>query len=343
MRKKEIVLLINNVKFILPIFGRLIELYDNSCNFSIVTDSEEFESLMKRITAVDVIILDKNQYTETIKQKDIPYILLFVDGEQVVSDKTERLNIQYVNKYSSLKEIVNEITSCSVFRGISEENGISTKLVILYSPIGGSGTTTLALGLSAALTEKHKKVIYHNISQIQNFAFRFADRTPLNERNARKYKETDIDFVSNLREYIREEGFSYIPPFPQFLSSLDIQGRHIVQAISKIKETASFDYIIVDCPTDLSNGTSELMALADHVVIVCKSDDESIYKLQFFIDSVDMSNKDKYKIVSNNDDSIDNGFAIITDHVNYDEKIMKATLAELGENPDIEKLAINLL
>ena len=345
MRKKRIVLLYQDTKYILPIVAKLVEMYDEHCEFSLFSDVEVFEKELEKDIGIDVLVTDKKFFSEKYYKLRINDILLFTDDEKEFSEDTSKLNVQLVYKYLSVKEIINEICSCSVLRGIEESEGIVTDLIVVYSPIGGAGTTTMALGLAEALTNKHKKVLYINVGQLQNHAFKFKDRTPLDDITVKRFKETDINFYESIKSRIRVEGFFYLPPFPRCLASLDLQDRHVVQAITKIKETGVYDFIVIDTSSELNECNSELMAEAENVMVVGKPDEESRYKLKVFLGAIDCTDKSKFRFVCNfaDDDSDKTDTPFATDYVQDNTEIPKISIEKLGAIPDIERLGIRYI
>lgn len=345
MRKKRVVLLYQDTKYILPILADLVEMYDEHCDFSLFSDVDVFEKEIEKNPEIDVFITDKKIFSEQFFKLRINDILLFTEDEKDFSENTSKLNVQLVYKYLSVKEIINEICSCSVLRGIEESEGIVTDLIVVYSPIGGAGTTTMALGLSEALTNKHKRVLYINVGQLQNHAYKFKDRSPLDDITVKRFKETDINFYESIKSRIRVEGFFYLPPFPRCLSSLDLQDRHIVQAITKIRETGFYDFIVIDTSSELNECNSELMAEAENVMVVGKPDDESLYKLKVFLGAIDCTDKNKFRFVCNfatdESDKTDTPFA--TDYVQVNSEIPKKSIEDLGLIPDIERLGIRYI
>ena len=344
MRKKKVVLFYQDTKYILPIVAKLIEMYDEHCDFSLFSDPDFFEKEIGEDHEIDVLIADKDTFSEDLLKHKIPNILLFTDDDGDL-ENTTKLNVQLVYKYLSVKEIINEIGSCSILKSIEEADGIVTDTIVVYSPIGGAGTTTLALGLSQVLTNKHKKVLYMNVGQLQNHAFRFKDKTSLDDLKVKKFKETDNDFYENIKKVIREEGFSYLPPFPRCLASLDLQDRHMVQAINKIKETCIYDHIVIDTCSELNECNSELMAQAENVLIVGKPDEESLYKLKIFLRAIDCTDKNKFRFVCNfadeNSDKMEAPFA--TDYVMTDPTFAGKSIEDLGRVSDIERLGIRYI
>ncbi|MCR4767982.1 MAG: AAA family ATPase [Saccharofermentans sp.] len=345
MGKKNVVIFYQDTKYVLPILGELLKMYDEHCDFSFYSDAELFEKAVSQEPFIDVLIIDKEHYTEQCARLQITNVLLFTDDDKSFSESTSKLNVQLVYKYYSVKEIINEISNCSVFKGIGESEGIVTETIVVYSPIGGSGTTTISLGLAEALTRKHKRVLYFNVGKLQNHAYRFQDRSPLDESTVKRFRETDINFYESIKSRIRTEGFFYIPPFPRCLSSLDLQDRHIVQSITKIKETGVYDFIVVDTATELNECNSELMAQAEHVLVVGKPDSESQYKMDIFLKAIDCTDRNKFRFVCNfSDQGYENTESpFTTEYVHYDPSMPIKSISGLGLFPDIERLGIRYL
>lgn len=300
MAHKEILIGIKDIKLLLPVAGKICEEFESKCNVSLYTEKDGLVEALKSAGMVDVFIAEKELFPVNNELEGINDIILLDDISGYDNAiQTSRLDLKVVNKYSSLKEIINEIFDCSTFKRLLEKKGISTDIITVYSPIGGCGTTTVALGLSAVLTKNHKKVLYTNIGNLQNFGFKLKDHTPLLGGVEKLYRETDKDFFNNFKKYVREDVFAYIPPFSRSLDALDIKPEHVVQVIDKIKDTNYYDYIVIDSSSDLSSSTSEVMAKSDNIVIVTRDDEESKFKTTVFLRNIDSSDSSKFMLVRN--------------------------------------------
>ena len=90
--------------------------------------------------------------------------------EQYEEDQTVDLRVNFIFKYTSIKEIFNEITGKSAdVLNLKREYKQETEVVLFYSASGGTGKTTLAIGVAASLTKNYKRVLYVNAARLQSF------------------------------------------------------------------------------------------------------------------------------------------------------------------------------
>ena len=105
---------------------------------------------------------------------------IFVMNEQYEEDQTADLNTNHIFKYTSIKEIFNEITgkSADVLK-LEKTVNQETQVVLVYSASGGVGNTTVAMGVSAALTKNYKRVLYINAARLQVFQHMIKERSAI--------------------------------------------------------------------------------------------------------------------------------------------------------------------
>ena len=99
---------------------------------------------------------------------------------------------------------------------------------------------------------------------------------------------------------LRNEGFSYIPPFRAALMSLGINYSVFHEMVSSAKESRDFDYIIVDADTVLDGYKTKLMDMADKVIIVTSQSGASVFSTNILVSNISGANSDKYIYICNN-------------------------------------------
>lgn len=89
--------------------------------------------------------------------------------EKNEEEQTADLNVTRIFKYTSIKEIFNEILGkSSDSLNVKNAGKKEPQIVVVTSAAGGVGKTTLAIGISACLSQNYKKVLYVNCSRLQS-------------------------------------------------------------------------------------------------------------------------------------------------------------------------------
>ena len=83
--------------------------------------------------------------------------------EQYEEEQTGELNVVRLFKYTSIKEVFNEIIGQSA-ESLKIKNAEKkvTQIVVVTSAAGGAGKTTIAMGICACLAKNYQKVLYIN-------------------------------------------------------------------------------------------------------------------------------------------------------------------------------------
>lgn len=105
--------------------------------------------------------------------------------------------------------------------------------------------------------------------------------------------------ITNLHEAIGCEGFDYLLPLKQSLSSLNISLNNFRHLIDKIKESGMYEYIIVDTSSEFTTDKSMLMGYCDKVIILTAQNESSDLKLNSLKYNIDSSNENKFITICN--------------------------------------------
>ena len=103
---------------------------------------------------------------------------LFVLTEEDEEGATEELSVIKIFKYSGkgIREIYNELTYRSR-EELFQDSEVNKESIVIgfYSAIGGTGKTSLSIGLAEALAQNHQRVLYVNSESIHAFGYYYPD------------------------------------------------------------------------------------------------------------------------------------------------------------------------
>lgn len=350
MEKLLIVMVDEDENYLMPLELKFTEELKNRAEIVVITSKEYLNLFFSDPKEIDILLINENLFTEDLKRHNIKNIFILSEDEHEESLESP----QNICKYTSVKEIYNLIISNVKSVEINEDGkNVENKVIVIYSPIGGSGKTILSAGISAILNKNNKKALYINTEVLQNFSnILFDNASPYASKSFEKgLVEKDFNIVQKLINSIGKGEFDYILPFKQALSSLEIDLEKYIYLISKIKEAEIYDYIIVDTSIELTNEKCHLMSLADKVVIIANQDKNSAIKIDSLLDNIDCSNKNKFVFVCNKfakgnenyliNNTIKNNFVVKENISLITEENL--SIKELEKNNELKKLSYDLI
>lgn len=302
MAKPRIIIADTDAGYIVPLQLKFVEDFFESVDIEIITEVSYFETLFSTPQKADILIVSEDLYSQAMQRHNIAHI--FVMNEQYEEEQTADLNVNHIFKYTSIKEIFNEITGKSadvlkIQKGAKNE----TQVVLFYSASGGTGKTTAAIGVSASLTKNYKRVLYINAARLQVFQHMLDNHSAISAADVyAKLTATNDGIYSEIKHVIRKELFSYLPPFKAALMSLGLDYSVFAKIITSAKKSGEYDFIVVDADVTFDEDKAALLNIADKVVILTQQTLSSVLATNILVSNINGANSDKYIFICNNFD-----------------------------------------
>lgn len=299
MAKPRIIIADTDISYIIPLQSKFVEDFFEKVELEIITEEDYFETLFSTPQRADILIVSEELYSQAMQRHNISHI--FVMNEQYEEEQTADLNVNHIFKYTSIKEIFNEITGKSADVLKIEKNGKQeTQVVLFYSASGGTGKTTAAMGVSASLTKNYKRVLYINASRLQVFQHMLENHSAITAADvyAKLAAATDNIYL-DIKHVIRKELFSYIPPFKAALMSLGLNYSIFEKIIISAKKSGEYDFIIVDADVSFDEDKATLLNISDKVVVVTKQTFAAVLATNILVSNINGASAEKYIFVCN--------------------------------------------
>jgi pilus assembly protein CpaE len=156
-------------------------------------------------------------------------------------------------------------------------------LIAVYSPKGGTGCTTIAINLAVALARRGRRTIlvdgslqFGDVSVMLNMKA-VTSIADLSDRGS----ELDEDLISSISQVHRSNlNVLLAPPRPEMADV--VTEENITQLLTTLKE--SFDFIIVDTTTFLSEKTLAILDMSDRIVLIAQQNLSSLKNVSRFFD-----------------------------------------------------------
>lgn len=299
MAKPRIIIADLDENYILFLQIKFIEKYFGKVDLEIITDREYFEELFENPQKAEILIISENLYDPSIQKHNISRIFLMTERYEV--EETAELNLTKIFKYSSIKEIFNKILNkASEYLDIKNSGKKDPQIIVVTSATGGVGKTSIAMGMCSSLEKEYKRALYINCDYLQNFSYLLNDKSYIsNSKIYQKLIEEEDSIYKDIKPFIRNEGFYYIPPLKSSLISLGISPKIFEKIGLLAKKSGDYDYIIFDTDSIFDGRKVSLMNIADKVIIVTKQNRASVNGTNKLAKNIDGINNDKYIFICN--------------------------------------------
>lgn len=302
MAKPRIIIADMDISYIIPLQLKFVEEFFEKIDIEIITDKEYYEQLFSTPQKADILIVSEELYNRSLQRHNIGNVFLMT--EQYEDEQTGDLNVNRIYKYTSIKEILNEITGKSAEAlKISAGSKKDTQIILVYSACGGVGKTTVALGISACLTKNYKRVLYINAGRLQSFQRMLDNKSPIASSDVyAKLANPSENAYNDVKHVIRKEQFSYLPPFKAALMSLGLKYSVYEMIAVGAKKSTDYDYIIMDADSSFDEEEAKLIDIADKVVVVTRQNETSVFATNLLVSNINGSNSEKYVFICNDFD-----------------------------------------
>ncbi len=306
-------------------------------DITLITRKEYFDWYFSRPQKIDVLVIDREQYSDTVERQNIGTVFILEDEPDEVRNRDGVVSIY---KYSSVKEIFYKISGKlgKQLKGNSDESVDRTETILTFSPIGGCGKTTVALNICSELADYNKQVLYLNVESIQSFHWYMRNREYVDTMFCQELSVEAKEITANLINYTGNEGFDYIKPVQGALVTYGIEKKDYIYLIREIVKEKKYDYIVVDTDGGLDEFNLMLMSVCDKILTVLRQDALSVWKCESMLENLDYSDEQKFMFICNRYDVTDRNYIIeseylsscmVTQYVEEQEILNEKTIAEM--------------
>lgn len=346
MAKPRVIIADTEVNYVIPLQLKFGEDFFEKVDLEIITDGEFFRNEFATPQRADILIVSEELYDASLQRHNISNIFLMT--EQAGGEQNENPGVTQIYKYTSIKEIFNEIISKSAgVLAVEGKEKKETQIILVYSACGGVGKTTVAMGISAGLAQNFKNVLYINAAHLQTFQEKMSNQTAITASEIYTKLVGGVeDVYSEVKHVIRREQFSYVPPFKTALVSMGIPYSVYEKLALSAKKSKDFDYIVLDADSTFDEDKIRLLGIADKVVIVTEQTTASVYATNKLFDNLSDMTSDRYIFICNDFEKdksnalimpdLTKRFAIseyVSHYIGYDQM----TCVEYAEDSGIQK------
>lgn len=351
MAKSVIVIVETDKNYLSPIEMKMAETLMDSVDIEIISDTDYFEEYFIVPKKIDILVIDQKLYSERLSMHSIGKTFILTEEMNETEDYAYRgestsSETIYLFKYCNVSTLVNYIIPTE-WAGAGANNVKEPQLIAVLSPSGGTGVTTVAMGISACMKQNLKKALYINLNRYQNFHYYLQNKTTLSMEACSVLRDSDARIYENMKKYLEKEDFVYLPPLKNTRDSLGISKKSFMELALTAKKSGDFDFVIVDIGSDLTGDELKFMKYVNKALVVVNQDPYALFKLEVLKCSVDCSDTEKYLFLCNNfEKDKENGLSgalVVSEYIEKDGEKVAGGCKQIKTIEGIQRAAYMLL
>lgn len=264
----------------------------NNLNISVYTEAKNLENALQT-KKFDILLFAPQVFKGQISLPKHTAAILLADGVEIIPDVCK--GFAKIKKYQKISAIYHEMIGlyaevCGSY-GMTGDN--RTRKILFYSPIGGSGKTTLSLSTAVRLARGGHSVLYINLEELASDTCYLPQSAGKGLSELLERLDSDINFSLKLQGLAntKMENLFYLNHFESPNDIYEMKEDELEKLITIIGSTDLYEYMIVDMGTSLNSKTMTLFECVDQIVLIDKADEAAKAKMQCFLRQLHIINE----------------------------------------------------
>jgi Mrp family chromosome partitioning ATPase len=303
-RKCHIVIIDQDYNYLRTYEEELIRKYSVSAEIQIITDPGYVDAYFSTAQDIDLLIIDEESYGdgEFLREHTVGKTFLMV--REIRPDLPRHDEVKVLLKYMPAEELFEQIDRVLLrvdtpASGLVEKNKKNTRVVGVYSPIGGCGKSLVCVALARKLKMLDQKVLLLACDPTQSMSVYYPSDVHAGEELAEKLRNPDDDTYWTILQNIGRDEVSYLLPFEKSLPSMNITHKEIEALIRTLINKQDFDFIILDIGTTLSHEISQDLDKLNSLILLTETNVIANKKMQKLLHDPDLLPKCDCILVAN--------------------------------------------
>lgn len=295
MARCKIVLADNDLAYLAPLELELLREFGDSLDVRLITDTEYLHNFFATPQKIDIMIINETLWDNGYRRQDIRQVFLLKEEEQTKNDFLyEYLQIY---KYTSVQNVLKNVEGV-IRRCMGENQATDCKYITVYSPQGGCGKTSLALGLAAGLSSLGGKVLYVDAETMQDFGAFLGIQSWMGDDLLREMKSGQVS-AACIQRNLWQGSFDCLLPLRHALVNCGLTEADYQSVFQCIRAERLYEYLVVDTSSSFDADKAALLAASDHVVVPVLQNRSGRDKLAALAWNLDTSDTEKFVFVRN--------------------------------------------
>lgn len=224
---------------------------------------------------VDILLVhqDMMPHDDTLKDSTTLIQLLEISSP---SDTVDLFSVYKYQPFTSLFQSISDLLRYRILDHAVEIKQLQTRVISVFSPVGGVGKTAIALNLARLLAENDYRVFYLNLEWLSsaNALFPKEEEDQFSRLIYDMYAQEEQRYfqVERLIRFDTRYKFFHFPPLHHPAEILDLTEHVAEKLLVALDQLSHFDYIIVDLETSQLDSTLYMLKRSEQVLWVCQDD-----------------------------------------------------------------------
>jgi MinD-like ATPase involved in chromosome partitioning or flagellar assembly len=240
-------------------------------------DKEKLEKFfLKNEKEIDILLICPELYYEELENKKIKSIIILSNGRLSINFE----KMKTINRFQSGDIIVSQMLN--IFSERNSElieaypGNKVTKVIGVFSPIGGSGKTSIAIASAITCSLMDKNVFYLNLESIPSTHLFFDCSQELNFSHVLYYlKSRKINFglkIDAIKVLDPIYNITYFPLQDNLLEQTESMPEEIEFLICSLKNSKAYDVIFIDFSSVIDYKTLKAFGECEEILLVLTQD-----------------------------------------------------------------------
>lgn len=233
----------------------------------------------------DIILFDPDVSEEKLSFPNVRLpICLYSDEAKNRGWYADCVKVKKYQRISNIyKSFIREYADKAGYSADFDNSG-NTRMTAVYSPIGGSGKTTVSLALASSLAGMGKTVLFLSVEQLNSSCYVNPKQedgiTALVNKAADEHTNFELKIKGIMKRGMND--MFYIEGFDRIVDYSAVTEDEMAAVLGKIRRSGIFDVIVVDMESNLDVIGKAVFAAADRIVLVERTGELPLAKIDLF-------------------------------------------------------------
>lgn len=267
---------------------------ESLAQFFITSESQQFsvslffqeEQLLEYLKthSLDILLIPDLLYLKLNNLKNIEVVIMLI--EDFV--RPELVEIPYVKKFQKASCLIQEIryiytNKCD--KELSSNPITQACLIGVYSSTGGSGKTTVSLGVAQALSDQGHKTLFISLEAIPSYNILLNRNNDKSISDLFYYYSLKVENIimkqEGIRIYDEDTKLFYLPP-PIHPNDLNLFSEvEWIDLINVLKSKSQYQYIVMDFTCEFSIRNRNLFEICDKKIYLVNPSFKCFHQIEY--------------------------------------------------------------
>lgn len=252
------------------------------------TSKNTLQEFLNQNELIDIMLISPSMYDEALSISNETLLIFLEDNKLIKNNDPDR---QAVYRYQRLNQLISNILS--IYYENNQQAGHllarskQTQVLAVYSPVGGTGKTTIAANLSKQLALNNMKVFYLNLELLNTSSLYFQSEEDNPSLQIFYYVKSEspqlLSKIESLKKFDPHALVSYFDIAISADELLEISESDVKRLINGIVETGTYDFIVVDLDSSLHERNIAALKECDRIIWPIVNNEQSFLKTASFL------------------------------------------------------------